>query len=169
MAGESLRRRALKIEREIRRPRAAGTRGTLLQLWDKAVATLGVSADEAFARDAGRARGALAIDGEVSHCDAALPARFVRHAWRAVQQQKARAARVRIDNWSSGWKTSCARISPDPRPLAAPALQASFGCAHRWHVRLPGDVATATWRFADGSRGGLDRRAGAGSRTCSPY
>ena len=41
VSGESLRRRALKIEREIRRLTAHGSRGTLLQLWDQAVAALG--------------------------------------------------------------------------------------------------------------------------------
>ncbi|HSW33124.1 MAG TPA: hypothetical protein VLH36_05855, partial [Steroidobacteraceae bacterium] len=132
VSGESLRRRALKIEREIRRLAAHGTRGTLLQLWDKAVAALAASADEAFARDAGRARESLAIDGEVAHCDASLPARFVRHAWRAVQQQKARAARVRIEQLVIRLENILrADFARSEAALAAPALQASFGDAHR--------------------------------------
>ena len=132
VSGESLRRRALKIEREIRRLAARGTRGTLLQLWDKAVAALGASADEAFARDAGRARESVAIDGEVAHCDASLPARFVRHAWRAVQQQKARAARVRIEQLVIRLENILrADFARSEAALAAPALQASFGSAHR--------------------------------------
>jgi ferredoxin len=132
VSGESLRRRALKIEREIRRLAAHGTRGTLLQLWDQAVAALGASADAAFARDAGRARESLAIDGEVAHCDASLPARFVRHAWRAVQQQKARAARVHIEQLVIRLENILrADFARSSAALAAPALQASFGSAHR--------------------------------------
>jgi hypothetical protein len=131
VSGESLRRRALKIEREVRRLAAHGTRGTLLQLWDKAVAALRTGADEAFARDAGRVRESLAIDGEVVHCDASLPARFVRHAWRAVQQQKARAARTRIEQLVIRLENILrADFARSEAALAAPALQASFGPAH---------------------------------------
>ena len=158
VAGESLRRRALKIEREIRRLAAHGTRGTLLQLWDKAVAALGAGADEAFARDAGRARESLAIDGEVAHCDATLPAHFVRHAWRAVQQQKARAARVRIEQLVIRLENVLrADFARSEAAMAAPALQASFGSAHHGMFDF-GVMSQLLSRGGsqDGSRGGLD-------------
>jgi ferredoxin len=158
VSGESLRRRALKIEREIRRLAARGTRGTLLQLWDKAVAALGASADEAFARDAGRARESLAIDGEVAHCDASLPARFVRHAWRAVQQQKGRAARVRIEQLVIRLENILrADFARSEAALAAPALQASFGSAHQdmFDFRVMSQLLTRGGSH-DSSRGGLD-------------
>jgi len=154
VAGESLRRRALKIEREIRRLAAHGTRGTLLQLWDKAVAVLGASEDEAFARDAGRARESLAIDGEVAHCDASLPARFVRHAWRAVQQQKARAACARIEQLVIRLENILrADFARSEAALAAPVLQASFGSAH--HAMFDFQ-AMSQLLSRGGSRGGLD-------------
>ena len=158
VSGESMRRRTLKIEREIRRLAARGTRGTLLQLWDQAVAALlGASADQAFARDAGRAREALAIDGEVAHCDASLPARFVRHAWHVVQQQKARAARTRIEQLAIRLENILrADFARSDAALAAPMLQASFGSAHHGMF----DFRTMSQLLSRGDfRGGLgDRR-----------
>jgi ferredoxin len=154
VSGESLRRRALKIEREIRRLAARGTRGTLLQLWDQAVAALGASADEAFARDAGRARESLAIDGEVAHCDATLPARFVRHAWRAVQQQKARGARARIEQLVIRLENILrADFARSAAALTAPALQSTFGSAHRGLFDFR---AMSQLLSRGGSQGGLD-------------
>ena len=131
VSGESMRRRALKIEREVRRLAARGTRGTLLQLWDRAVAALRTDADDAFVRDAGRARESLAVDGEVVHCDASLPARFVRHAWQVVQQQKARAAQARIEQLVIRLQNILrADFARSKAAFAAPMLQASFGSAH---------------------------------------
>ena len=158
VSGESLRRRALKIEREIRRLAAHGARGTLLQLWDQAVAALGAGADEAFARDAGRARASLAIDGDVAHCNATLPARFVRHAWRAVQQQKVRAARVRIEQLVIRLENVLrADFARSEAGLAAPALQASFGSAHHgmFDFRAMSHLLSRGGSQS-GSRGGLD-------------
>jgi hypothetical protein len=154
VSGESLRRRALKIEREIRRLAAHGARGTLLQMWDQAVVALGAGADVAFARDAGRAREALAIDGEVAHCDATLPARFVRHAWRAVQQQKARAARARIEQLVIRLENVLrADFARSEAALAAPVLQASFGSPHHGMFDFR---AMSQLLSRGGSRGGLD-------------
>jgi len=153
VAGEGLRRRTLRIEREIRRLAAHGARGTLLQLWDQAVAALGAGADEAFARDAGRARVSLAIDGEVAHCDATLPAHFVRHAWQAVQQQKARAARVRIEQLVIRLENVLrADFARSGAALAVPALQASFGSAHHGMFDFR---AMSQLLSRGGSRGGL--------------
>jgi hypothetical protein len=59
VAGEALRRRGLKIEREIRRLAAAGERDTLSELWDRAVLALAADGGDAFRRDAGKIRGAL--------------------------------------------------------------------------------------------------------------
>jgi ferredoxin len=158
VAGESLRRRALKIEREIRRLAAHGARGTLLQLWDQAVAALRAGANEAFARDAGRARASLAIDGDVAHCDATLPARFVRHAWRAVQQQKVRAARVRIEQLVIRLENVLrADFARSEAGLAAPALQASFGSAHHGMFDFQAmSQLLSRGGSQSGSRGGLD-------------
>ena len=66
VTGEGMRRRVLKVEREIRRQVTAGASGTLLQLWDKASDTLATQADDEFGHDVRRARGALGIDGDVA-------------------------------------------------------------------------------------------------------
>ena len=93
--GEAMRKRALHIERLIREAVANGAKGTLLQAWDTAVA--GAGTDDAWRRDMAAVRNALAVDGELAGCDSRLPYRFLRHAWAVVQDEKARAARVRID------------------------------------------------------------------------
>ena len=171
VSGESLRRRALKIEREIRRLAAHGARGTLLQMWDQAVAALGAGADEAFARDAGRARASLAIDGEVAHCDATLPARFVRHAWRAVQQQKVRAARARIEQLvirlENVLRADFARSRPRwrCRPCRRRSGRRITACSTSGRCR---NCCRAAVRKAVRAAGST-RLVVAGSRTCSRY
>jgi hypothetical protein len=129
--GEGMRRRVLKVEKEIRKRVAAGDQGTLTELWDKATQTLAAKADEAFARDVRRARDALGLDGEVAGCDASLPARFVRHAWAAVQKEKTRAARERIDRLVIRLSQVLrADYMRSEQALQQPALKASFGAAH---------------------------------------
>jgi ferredoxin len=93
--GEAMRKRALHIERLIREAVANGAKGTLLEAWDTAVA--GAGTDDAWRRDMAAVRNALAVDGELAGCDSRLPYRVLRHAWAVVQDEKARAARVRID------------------------------------------------------------------------
>ena len=70
--GEAMRKRALHIERLIRKAVAQGARSTLLRAWDDAVA----GSDEAWRREMTIVREALAVDGELAGCDARLPLRF---------------------------------------------------------------------------------------------
>jgi hypothetical protein len=131
VAGEALRRRALRVEAGIRRLAAAGASGTLIELWDRAVQELAPAGDAAFLHDAGKLRRALAVDGEVADCNAALPARFLRHAWAAIQEQKSCVARDRIANLAV--RLDNILRADHARSAAAftqPALQASFGAAH---------------------------------------
>ncbi len=132
VSGEALRRRALKVEREICRRVAAGERGTLAELWDRAVQAVAPPGDAAFLKDAGKVRPQFAAEGEVADCNAALPARFLRHAWSAVQKEKARVASERIESLvirlGDILRADYARSAA---ALAQPALQASFGAAHR--------------------------------------
>lgn len=156
VAGEALRRRGLKIEREIRRLAAAGERGMLSELWERAVQALAADGDEAFRRDAGKVREALAVDGEVADCDAALPARFLRHAWSEVQQEKARIARERIERLvirlGDILRADRAR---SPAALEQAALQATFGGAHH---DLFDFSAMSRLLSHGGPRGGLGER-----------
>jgi hypothetical protein len=131
VAGEALRRRAIRIEAGIRRLAAAGAQGTLTELWDRAVQELAPAGDAAFLHDAGKLRRALAVDGEVADCNAALPARFLRQAWAAVQEQKSNRARERIANLAVRLGNILrADHARSAAALTQPALQASFGAAH---------------------------------------
>ncbi len=154
--GEALRRRGLRIEREIRRLAAAGEAGTLAGLWDRAVQAADPSGDGAFLHDAGKLRKALEVDGEIADCNAALPARFLRHAWSAVQQEKARVARerigqlvIRLDN------VLRADYARSEAALAQPVLQASFGAAHQ---RMFNFESMSKLLSRVGPRGGLGER-----------
>jgi len=156
VAGEALRRRGLKVEREIRRLTAAGERGTLSELWERAVQALAVDGGDAFQRDVGKVRQALEVDGEVADCDASLPVRFLRHAWSAVQQEKARIARERIDRLvirlGDILRADHARSQA---ALEQPALQATFGGAH--HALF--DFGAMSRLLSHGApRGGLGER-----------
>jgi hypothetical protein len=91
---ERLRSHVVRLEREIRARVAAGSTGTLSQLWNAAAKRLGAGSDELLEDSVGRAAAALKVDGDVVDCDAALPARLVTHAWRQVQDDKARKFRA---------------------------------------------------------------------------
>lgn len=88
--GERLRKHVLRLEREIRAAVAQGERGPLTELWAKAAARLAAQRDEALEKVLGHTGVALKVDGEVLDCDVSMPERFVVHAWRAVQNRKAR-------------------------------------------------------------------------------
>jgi ferredoxin len=134
VGGEGMRRRTFRVEREIRRLAASGFQGPLSTAWDQAVAAADPAADEAARREVAKVRHALTLDGAVAHCDAALPRRFVRHAWAVVQQGKARAARERIHRLIVRLDEILrADEARSAAALRAPALQASIGAAHHSH------------------------------------
>jgi ferredoxin len=131
--GESMRKRALQVERHLRRGVTAGASGTLRESWAQAVAELGSAAgDAAFEREMAKVAEALPSDGEIVGCDAAFPGRFVRHAWTVVQRDKARLARARIDRLvvrlDDILRADAAR---SPEAHTPTRLQATFGEAHR--------------------------------------
>lgn len=95
--GDRMRQHAMRVERELRALAADGATGSLSALWDQAAARLEPGAEPSVADSLRRLRAALVADGEVVDCDAALPARLVRHAWSAVQAKKAAAFRRHCD------------------------------------------------------------------------
>ena len=95
--GERIRKHVLRLEQEIRVLAFAATDGTLASLWEKAASRMAKGADKSLADSLRRARAAIKVDGEVVDCDAALPARLLRHAWGTVQKQKADAFRNHLD------------------------------------------------------------------------
>jgi hypothetical protein len=94
-SGEALRKHLLRVEREIRRAVAAGTRGRLSELWANASARLAVGEDAGLQEVLLHAGRAIGVDGELADCDADVAARVFTHAWRVVQREK--LARVRED------------------------------------------------------------------------
>ena len=84
----------LRLEQQIRGLAAAGASGWLSALWERAVQQLTARGDASVQLSLARARAALKVDGEVVDCGRALPANLVRHAWNAVQEQKARRFRA---------------------------------------------------------------------------
>jgi ferredoxin len=94
--GERLRRQVLRLERELRVLLAAGAQGTLSTLWTKAADRADPDGD--LAPVLARVAHALHADGPLVDCDAALPARLIRHAWRAVHAEKAREFRTLTDH-----------------------------------------------------------------------
>lgn len=85
--GERVTKHVLRLEQEIRALVAAGENGALSTLWVRAVARL-ADADKPLKDSLSRARASLKTDGEVVDCGAALPTRFLTHAWSRIQQQK---------------------------------------------------------------------------------
>lgn len=99
---ERIRKHALRLEQDIRALVAGGAAGSLSALWDKAAGRLAKAADKSgmdtsLADSLRRVRAALKLEGELADCDAALPARLLRHAWSEVQKQKAEAFRRNLD------------------------------------------------------------------------
>lgn len=90
------RRQVLRVEQEVRAMLKEGAQGTLGALWGQAVQRLAAGRDASFADSARRARAAIAVDGPLLGCDAALPERLLRHVWRQVQQRKEAALRERL-------------------------------------------------------------------------
>jgi len=130
--GEGLRRRVLRVEREIRGLVSGGATGRLTELWDRAVEAVGPDADDAFRHDVERARSVLALDGPMLGCDASMPKAFIEHAWAAAQRRKARAARERIDALAIRLGDILrADHAHSDAALTQPALRSSFGTAHR--------------------------------------
>ena len=95
--GERIRKHLLQLERKIRSLIAGGARGSLIALWDMAALDLVSGAGELLKDSLSRARAMLKADAEVVDCDAAMPARLLRHAWRRQQEKKARRFRHNID------------------------------------------------------------------------
>lgn len=95
--GDRIRQHGLRIERDLRTLVASGATGPLSSLWDGATSWLDRDAEPSFADSLRRLRAAIGVDGEVADCDAALPARLLRHAFNAVQVDRATAFHQKLD------------------------------------------------------------------------
>ncbi len=128
--GERLRKQLLRLERELRVLLAAGTTGTLTELWP-------LAADKAAGRDDSmrevltRSAESLDIDGELLNCDGALAARFLRRAWQNVHAERAAQFRALSDHLirklSDILRAAYVHSQAGQQPSA---LQSGFGALH---------------------------------------
>ncbi|MEO8680577.1 MAG: hypothetical protein ABI665_16105 [Vicinamibacterales bacterium] len=95
--GDRIRQHGLRIEREIRLLVSSGAAWPLSSIWENESRWLALGTEPSFADSRKRLRGAITVDGELVDCDAALPARLVRHLWSAVQRQKVTAFHQKLD------------------------------------------------------------------------
>jgi ferredoxin len=94
--GERLRRHGLQLEREIRVLLAEGANWTLSELWAMAAARLGTRSGETLEQVLVHAATALKVDGAVLDCTHGMAPQFIRHAWSAAQEDRARAFREQM-------------------------------------------------------------------------
>jgi hypothetical protein len=132
LEGERLRKHVLRLEHEVRRLAAAGTRARLSELWDQAAALIAVPDDPSSEAVLKHVAAKLDADGEVVDCDREAPRRIVEHLWHAAQERKAKqflglAGRLRVklaDILRAAFIHSESGQQPE-------SLRASLGGAHR--------------------------------------
>jgi len=130
--GERLRRSVLRLEREIRILLSEGATGRLSELWSRAAHRLVAKGGEPVERGLARARAALSIDGEVIDCTGDLPAKVLTHAWRAVQDDKARKVRGDIETLAVRLSDLIkADLARSQAGRGAEALMAGIGPGHQ--------------------------------------
>jgi ferredoxin len=93
--GERVRKQLLRLEREIRKLSAGGARGSLKELWLRAV-DLAAGRDDDVRITLREAVASLEDDGEVIDCDRTLAARFLSRAWHNVHSEKANQFRSQV-------------------------------------------------------------------------
>ncbi|MGC2824709.1 MAG: hypothetical protein WA322_10805, partial [Pseudolabrys sp.] len=131
--GERLKRHAVRLERELRKLLAEGVCGSLSKLWDLSAARVGGKDGKLLQDSLSRLRAALKnTDGDLVDCDKAMPFRLFRHAWQALQDQKAQ--KFHADTTKLLMKLSdilSADFVRSKEGLSADRLRASVGAAHR--------------------------------------
>jgi hypothetical protein len=98
MAGERLRKQALRLEREIRAAACAGVQGQLSELWEAAVARIGSPSGPDAEEILRHTATALKLDGDLVACDADMPARLVTHIWEEAHAATASSFRKTVDS-----------------------------------------------------------------------
>ncbi|HSQ09433.1 MAG TPA: ferredoxin [Burkholderiaceae bacterium] len=128
--GERVRKHLLRLEREIRVLLAAGTAGTLTELWPLA-AVKAAGRDDNVREILTRAARSLEVDGEVLNCEGDLAARFLRRAWRNVQSERSQQFRTLVDHLvrklSDILRAAHVHSQAGQQPAA---LQSGFGALH---------------------------------------
>jgi hypothetical protein len=128
--GERLRKQLLRLEREIRALLAAGSTGTLTELWREAAAKA-AGTDDSAREVLTRTAESLHVDGELLDCSRALSDRFITRAWQNVHAEKAAAFRTLVDHLvrklSDILRAAFVHSEAGQQPTA---LQSGFGSLH---------------------------------------
>ena len=102
--GERARKNLLSLELEMRSLSAESGRGTLSKLWETAVGKLLSDSDhlsgeekELLQANLARATRSLTADGEVVECNGEAPASLFVHAWKAIENKRARSVLQRLE------------------------------------------------------------------------
>jgi hypothetical protein len=101
--GERTRKNLLNLEMEIRSLSAQDGGGSLSKLWESAAGALLSDSDlssedkELLEANLTRARGALKLDGELVECSGEAPAGLFVHAWKSIENRRARSVLARIE------------------------------------------------------------------------
>jgi hypothetical protein len=134
MEGERARQNLLSLELEIRAASARNGRGTLSKLWDTAVGTLlsapNLSGEEKelLEADLARARRASTVDGAVVECSGEAPGSLFVHAWKAIEDKRARTVLETLEGLIVGLSGILqADHLKSAEGLSAEALQSSVG------------------------------------------
>ena len=125
-----------------------GATGSLRALWDTAASRLAGHNDELLQDSLRRLRAALKVDGEVVDCDKTMPFRLLQHAWKVLNDHKARIGSARRSTGSSS-KLSDILAAEFVQSDAGPergAAQGQRGRAAAGGVRLCGAVALCSPR-----------------------
>jgi len=129
--GERVSRHVLRLERQIRTLVGEGVRGSVASLWDAAADRLSVRTDPSLQDSLKRARSALKIEGEIVDCDAAMPAALFTHAWRVVQERRAKKLAGDISRLAVKLSEILrADFARSDAGRSAGSLRASIGDAH---------------------------------------
>lgn len=130
-------RHALRLERELRRLVSDGAGKAPVRFstcWERAAANLAsdpaLTAGEVdtLTDSLTRLRSVIRCDGEIVDCDAALPTRLLRHAFRAMQAQKAARFRHRVERLARRLSDVLqADFERSPQGRTPERLQASLG------------------------------------------
>jgi hypothetical protein len=134
MEGERARKNLLSLELEIRSASAREGRGSLSKLWETAAGALlsdsDLSGEEKKLLEANlaRARRASKVDGAVVECNGEAPVSLFVHAWKSIENKRARSVLERLEGLIVGL-SGILRVDQlkSAEGLSADSLRSSIG------------------------------------------
>ena len=122
---------ARRLEHEIRTMVVGGDGGPFAVVWDLAAVRVVAGGDTHARADCDRLRAAVAPDGDIVDCDAAMPAALVRDLWALEHDAKARRFHERLSRLQHQLSDILrAGVAGSAAGRTAEALRTSFGATH---------------------------------------